>query len=114
MKIYENGVLHGMTPEEIAELEEAAARYEAEEKRRPLSLEEVQTMLIRQQVNTLAVDDCFLFGVGERQGVHRRQRLSCGLQGHAGRKAVQTAAGAYLSGQLDAGHDRHGKPVGTH
>lgn len=57
MKNYENGVLRDMTPEEIAELEEAAARYEAEEKRRPLSLEEVQTMLIRQQVNTLAVDD---------------------------------------------------------
>lgn len=57
MKIYENGVLRDMTPEEIAEMEEANARYEAEEKKRPLSLEEVQTMLIRQQVNTLAVDD---------------------------------------------------------
>lgn len=57
MKIYENGVYRDMTSEEIAEMEDANARYEAEEKHRPLSLEEVQTMFIRQQVNILAVDD---------------------------------------------------------
>lgn len=48
MKICENGVIRDMTPEEIAEIEAAAALYAAEENRRPLSLEEVQTMLIRQ------------------------------------------------------------------
>ena len=32
MKICENGVIRDMTPEEIAELEEARLRYEAEEK----------------------------------------------------------------------------------
>lgn len=57
MKIYENGVIRDMTTTEIAEMEEANARHEAEEKRRPLSLGEVQAMLIHQQVNTLAVDD---------------------------------------------------------
>lgn len=57
MKIYENGIIRDMTPEEIAAMEEANARYEAEEKRRPLSLAEVQEMMVRAQINTLAVDD---------------------------------------------------------
>lgn len=57
MKIWIDGTTRDMTAEEIAAMEEAIARYEVEEKHRPLSLEEVQTMLIRQQVNTLAVDD---------------------------------------------------------
>lgn len=57
MKICENGVIRDMTPEEIAEMEEANARYEAEEKKRPLTESEVHSMLIHQQINTLAVDD---------------------------------------------------------
>lgn len=57
MKIYENGVIREMTAEEIAEVEEAQARYEAEEKHRPYTIGEVAEMLIRQQINTLAVDD---------------------------------------------------------
>lgn len=57
MKIYENGTIRDMTPEEIAAAEEAAARYAAEEKSRPLSMTEVQEMMIKQQINTLAVDD---------------------------------------------------------
>lgn len=57
MKIFENGFIRDMTPEEIAALQEARARAEAEEKHRPLSQEEVTTMLLRQQINTLAVDD---------------------------------------------------------
>lgn len=61
MKIYENGVIREMTPEEIAEMEEASARYEAGEKHRPLSTDEVQVMLIRQQINTLSVDDATAF-----------------------------------------------------
>lgn len=61
MKIYENGVIREMTPEEIAEMEEANARYEAGEKHRPLSTDEVQVMLIRQQINTLSVDDATAF-----------------------------------------------------
>lgn len=57
MKIYENGVIRDMTAEELAEMQEAAAQAESEEKRRPLSILEVQEMLVRQQVNTLTVDD---------------------------------------------------------
>lgn len=57
MKIYENGVIREMTAEEIAEVEEAQARYEAEEKHRPYTIGEVSEMLIRQQINTLSVDD---------------------------------------------------------
>ena len=57
MKIFENGVIRDMTAEELAEMQEAAAQAEAEEKRRPLSSPEVQEMLVRAQINTLLVDD---------------------------------------------------------
>lgn len=50
MKIYENGVIREMTAEEIAEVEEAQARYEAEEKHRPLTIGEVAEMLVRQRL----------------------------------------------------------------
>ena len=57
MKVYGNGVIRDMTSKEIAEMEELRLRYEAEEKHRPLTSEEVTAMLIRQQINTFAVDD---------------------------------------------------------
>ena len=57
MKICENGIIREMTADELAERQDAAVRYEAEENRRPLSLNEVQEMLVRQQINTLTVDD---------------------------------------------------------
>ena len=57
MKICENGVIRDMTTEEIAAMQDAAAQAEAEEKHRPLSFSEVQEMLVRQQINTLTVDD---------------------------------------------------------
>ena len=57
MKICENGVLRDMTSEEITDMRDAAAQAEAEEKRRHLSFYEVQEMLVRQQINTLTVDD---------------------------------------------------------
>ena len=57
MKIFENGVIRDMTAEELAAMQDAAAQAEAEEKRRHLSAEEVTAMLIRQQINTLTVDD---------------------------------------------------------
>lgn len=57
MKIYENGVYRDMTAEEVAAMQDAAARAETEEKRRPLSLGEVQEMMVRAQINTLSVDD---------------------------------------------------------
>lgn len=57
MKICENGTIRDMTAEEIAAMEDAAAHAAAEEKRRPLPLGEVQEMMVRAQINTLAVDD---------------------------------------------------------
>lgn len=56
-RIFENGAYRDMTASEMAAMQEAAAQAEAEEKRRPLSLGEVQEMLVRQQINTIAVDD---------------------------------------------------------
>lgn len=56
-RIFENGAYRDMTAAEMAAMQEAAAQAEAEEKRRPLSLGEVQEMMVRQQINTLSVDD---------------------------------------------------------
>ena len=57
MKIYINGKYIDMTAEEIAAMEAEAAKFEAYERTRPLTAEEVTSMLIRQQINTLTVDD---------------------------------------------------------
>ena len=57
MEIYENGIYRDLTAEEGAAMQEASAKAEAEEKHRPLSLAEVQEMMVRAQINTLAVDD---------------------------------------------------------
>ena len=57
MKKNVNGKYVDLTHDEIAAMQEAAAQAEAEEKRRPLSFSEVQEMLVRQQINTIAVDD---------------------------------------------------------
>ena len=57
MKKFVNGEYIGMTAAEIEAMEAEAARYEAAERTRPLTSEEVTEMLIRQQINTLAVDD---------------------------------------------------------
>ena len=56
-RIFENGAYRDMTAAEMAAMQEAAAQAKAEEKRRPLSLVEVQEMMVRQQINTLSVDD---------------------------------------------------------
>ena len=57
MKIYINGKYIDMTAEEIAAVQEAAAKAEAEEKHCPLTEDEVAAMLVRQQINTLTVSD---------------------------------------------------------
>ena len=50
-----------LTDEEIAELQEQAdrdaARAKVLERTRPLSFSEVQEILVRQQINTIAVDN---------------------------------------------------------
>lgn len=57
MKKYVNGEYIGMTAAEIAAMKAEAARYAAAERTRPLTAEEVTALLIRQQINTLEVDD---------------------------------------------------------
>lgn len=57
MKIVENGIMRDMTAEEIAAIEADAAKFEAYERTRPLTAEEVTTLFIKQQINTLTVDD---------------------------------------------------------
>ena len=57
MRKYINGEYIDMTDEEIAAMEAEAAKFEAYERTRPLTAEEVNAMLIRQQINSLTVDD---------------------------------------------------------
>ena len=57
MKICENGVIRDMTAEEEAQYNEMAAKAAAEAKHRPISESEVMSMLIKEQINTLSVDD---------------------------------------------------------
>lgn len=57
MKICINGIIRDMTAEEEAQYNEMAARAAAEAKHRPISESEVMSMLIKEQINTLSVDD---------------------------------------------------------
>ena len=52
-----NGKYVELTSEEIAEMQEAQAAFEAYERTRPLTESEVSRILIAQQINTLTVDD---------------------------------------------------------
>ena len=49
--------IKNMTQEEISAMQSALAELEAYERTRPLTAEEVTALLIRQQINTLDVDD---------------------------------------------------------
>lgn len=60
-----DGIWIEETEEEIVAMQEARTRAGAEEKHRPLSQEEVTTMLLRQQINTLAVDDAMAYRMRE-------------------------------------------------
>ena len=55
--IFDGATYRELTAEEIAEREAAQAAFEAAERSRPLTAEEVTALLIRQQINTLSVDD---------------------------------------------------------
>lgn len=57
MKKYVNGEYIEMTPEEITAMQAEAKRFELMEKSRPFTAEEVTALLIRQQINSLTVDD---------------------------------------------------------
>ena len=57
MKKCVNGEYLEMTAEELITLEADNKAFEAAERNRPLTMEEVSRMLITQQINSLAVDD---------------------------------------------------------
>ena len=57
MKKIVNGEYIDMSAEEIAVREAEAAKFEAYERTRPLTADEVTRLLITQQINTLSVDD---------------------------------------------------------
>lgn len=57
MKSYINGKYENMTSEEIQQMQQAQADYEQQEKTRPLTQEEVLSMMMKQNINTLSVDD---------------------------------------------------------
>ena len=57
MRIFDGIIYRELTAEEIAEREAEQAAFEAAERSRPLTAEEVTALLIRQQINTLSVDD---------------------------------------------------------
>lgn len=57
MKKYVNGKYIELTPEKITAMQKEAERAEFAEKSRPLTAEEVTRLIIRQQVNSLSIDD---------------------------------------------------------
>lgn len=56
-RIFDGNKYRDMTVEEITTMQNAQAAYEAAERTRPLTMEEVSRMLITQQINTLKVED---------------------------------------------------------
>lgn len=65
MKKYVNGQYIDMTAEEIDAMDAESARFESYERHRPMTAEEVTSMLITQQINTLEVDDQTAFRMKE-------------------------------------------------
>ena len=57
MKKYANGEYIDLTTEEIAAMQAERAAYEAYERTRPLTESEALSLLLKQQVNALEVDD---------------------------------------------------------
>lgn len=65
MKKRVNGKIVEMTIEELTAMQAETARAEATERHRPLTESEVLSMLLKQQVNTLVVDDQTAFRMVE-------------------------------------------------
>lgn len=57
MKKYVNGQYIELTQEEIEAMKQAQKEWEEQERHRPLSQEEVVSMMLRQNIQTLNVDD---------------------------------------------------------
>lgn len=118
MKKIIDGIVMDMTPAEIAAMQEEAAQAEAEEKRRPLSFSEVQEMLVRQQINTIVVDDQTALrmlefypewsaGQAYTAGykAHRGGRLWRCLQAHAAQTGWEPENAASLWTEICESHD---------
>ena len=117
MKIYINGKYIDMTAEEIAAMEAEAAKFEAYERTRPLTAEEVTSMLIRQQINTLTVDDNIALRMLEfypawasdtdytaGYKVRRGGRLWCCLQAHTSQTGWEPENAASLWTEICESH----------
>lgn len=61
MRIFDGTQCRDMTPEEISAMEAQARLAEIQERTRPMSADEVVSMLITQQINSLFVDDATAF-----------------------------------------------------
>lgn len=57
MRIFDGKIYRDMTAEEIAEMKQGSAKAEAIERNRPLTEAEINTMLIKAQINTIPADD---------------------------------------------------------
>lgn len=57
MKKYVNGKYMEMTEKEIAQLQSEQKKFEAKEKHRPLSFDEVNIILIKKQINSVEIED---------------------------------------------------------
>ena len=57
MKICENGTMRELTSDEIAAMEAEAAKFEAAQRTRPLTADEVTRLFIARQINSLDIDD---------------------------------------------------------
>lgn len=57
MKKYVNGNFIDMTEEEIAQFQTEQKKFETQEKHRPLSVDEVNAMIIKKQINTVEIED---------------------------------------------------------
>ena len=57
MRIYDNGIYRDLTQEELAEMRKEEALERIREKSRPLTESEVVSMLLAQNIQSIAVDD---------------------------------------------------------
>lgn len=118
MKKIIDGIVMDMTAEEIAAMQEDAAQAEAEEKHRPLSFSEVQEMLVRQQINTLTVDDNTALRMVEfypewsagqaytaGYKAHRGEKLWRCLQAHTAQTGWEPENAASLWTEICESHD---------
>jgi hypothetical protein len=57
MRIFDGKCYRDLTPEEVAAIDSERLKAEAQEKHRPLTEAEVNSLFIKQQINILTVDD---------------------------------------------------------